>query len=154
MNSSTAMKSDNVCSITIIDDTSDLPHFEFFDEGRDEKRGLMKKCKLASTSASRALVQQSKRIHAFVGPSKLYMVMKGMKLRNFEVTTVRFIGNVPRLDIPLYLTQRPNVTKVIMDSYGPVSCTWTEFDGVRKNLKSFVVRSGATFVDVCDFIDL
>ena len=106
MQSTTPMKTDNVCSIsatasiTIVDATNDLPDFEFFDEGEDAKQGL-KKCKLAPTSSSQALVLHSKRIHAFVGLSKLYMVMKGMKL---QMATVKFVGNVPRLDISLYLT--------------------------------------------------
>ena len=41
-----------------------------------------------------------------------------------------------------------------MDSYGPVSCTWSEFDEVRKKLTSFVVRSGDEFMDMCDYITL
>ena len=112
MKFATAMKTDDVCSIsatasiTIIDDTNDQPDFEFFDEEEGSK-----KCKLAPTSASQALVLHSKRIHAFVGPSKLYMVMKGMKLQNFVVATVKFIGSVPRLDISMYLSRRPKVTK-------------------------------------------
>ena len=80
--------------------------------------------------------------------------MKGMKLDDTEVKTITFLGRVSLLDIERYMARRPNVMKVIMDSYGPVSCTWSAFDGVRKNLTSFMVRSGNAYIDMCDFITL
>ena len=140
------------------DNTEDLPDFVFFEEVGAEKEERVeevnKKHKPNLPSTSVVLVLHSKDIQSFIGPSDLFLVKKGMKLDNTKVTTIKFIGNVPRQDIERYISRRPNLTKVIMDSYGPVCCTWTEFDVVRKNLKSFVVRSGARFVDVCDFIAL
>ena len=76
-----------------------------------------------------------------------------MKLENLNVTTIKFIGKVPHLDIALYVSRRPNITSVITDTYGPIACTWPEFESVRKNLSSFVVRSGDEYLDVGHFID-
>ena len=76
-----------------------------------------------------------------------------MKLENTKVTTVKFIGNVPCQDIKRYIATRPNILKVFTD-YGPIACTWTEFDGVRNNLTSFVVRNGDKYFDLCDYITL
>ena len=112
----------------------------------------MKKYRNAPSSAANTLIANKKTIVSFVGPSNLYLVMKGMKLNNVEVTTIKFVGTLPRSAISRYLSTRPNIKKVITD-YGPISCTWTEFDRVRKNLASFVVRSGDEYFDVCHFID-
>ena len=159
------MKTDDVCSIsatasiTIIDDTNDQPDFEFFDEEEHTKQGVEeveqvpKKCKTSPPSTSNILVMHSKQIQAFVGPSCLYLVMKGMKLKGSEVATIKFMPAVPRFAIPIYLSTRPNVKKIITD-YGPIACTWPEFAAVRSNLSSFVVRSGTNFFDICDFITL
>ena len=114
---------------------------------------MMKTCN-SMASASNVLIANKKRISSYIGPSKLYLVMKGMKILNTDVTTIKFLGSVPRFEISAYIARRPNVEKVITDSYGPVSCTWSEFETVRKNLTSFVVRSGDGFLDVCDFIQL
>ena len=100
------------------------------------------------------LLKNKKKIQSYVGPSKLYLVMKGMKLANSEVITIKFIGAIPRLDVREYINRRPSIKTVITDSYGPICCTWTEFDGVRKNITSFVVCSGNGFLDICDFIQL
>ena len=83
----------------------------------------------------------------------MYLVMKGMKLDDSEVKTITFLCRVPLSDIERYIARSPNVIKVSMTSYGPVSCTWSAFDGIRKNLTSFVVRSGDDHLDVCHFID-
>ena len=142
-----------------VEEPTNLPHFETFNEDEVlEKQEasitpVLQKRRTRSLSVSNILVLHSRNIHAFVGPSRLYLLLKGMKLENMKVTTIKFIGNVPRVDIEMYVSRRPNVTKVIMDSYGPVSCTWTEFDEVRKNLTSFVVRCGDGYLDVCNFID-
>ena len=140
------------------DNTEDLPDFVSFEAVRAEKEERVEEVNKKNRSniplTSVVLVSHSMNIQSFIGPSDLFLVKKGIKLDNTKVTTIKFIGNVPRQDIERYIARRPNLTKVMMDSYGPVSCTWTEFDGVRKNLKSFVVCSAARFLDVCDFIDL
>ena len=112
-----------------------------------------KKSKSNPPSTSDIFLMHRKKIQAFVGPSDLYLAMKGMKLKNWEVTTVKFLGMVPLSDLDRYMARSPNVTKVIMDSYGPISCTWSAFDGVRKSLTSFVVQSGNGYLDVCHFIN-
>ena len=131
-----------------VDDIQDLDNFEYDFPGVCQK--TMKTCN-NTASASNVLITNKKKICAYVGPSKLYIVMKGMKIQNTEVTTIKFIGNVPRSDISAYISRRPNVEKVITE-HGPICCTWSEFNGVRKNLKSFVVRSGDGYMDICDFI--
>ena len=78
----------------------------------------MKTCN-NTASASNVLITNKKKICAYVGPSKLYIVMKGMKIQNTEVTTIKFIGNVPRSDISAYISRRPNVEKVITE-HGPI----------------------------------
>ena len=133
------------------DDTKDLPDFEYNLPVLCQK--MLKTCN-SMASASNVLITNKKRISSYVGPSKLFLVMKGMKIHNMEVTTIKFIGNAPRFEISAYITRRPNIEKVITDSYGPVSCTWSEFETVRKNLTSFVVCSGDGFIDMCDFIQL
>ena len=143
-----------------VEEPTNLPHFETFNEDEvleKQEAGIapvLQKRRTRSLSVSNILVLHSRNIHAFVGPSRLYLLLKGMKLENSKVTTIKFIGNVPRVDIEMYVSRRPNVTKVIMDSYGPVSCTWTEFNEVRKNLTSFVVQSGDQLIDLCDYITL
>ena len=136
-----------------------LPNFEYFsNEGpeeaeQEEKEEANKKHKPNLPSTSDVLVKFTKKIHSFVGPSDLYLVVKGMKLKNTEVTTVKFLGTVPRLDISRCLSTRPNINRIVTD-YGPIACTWSEFDAVRTNLVSFVVRSGNNYFDLCDFITL
>ena len=67
------------------------------------------------------LVLHNRNIRQFIRPSKIYLLMKVMQLENTEVT------------------RRPNVNKVITNLYGLIACTWSEFDGARRNLRSFVV---------------
>ena len=131
------------------DNTDHLPDFE--DYCPDHK--IMKTYK-GTASVSHVLLKNKKKIQLYVGPSKLYLVMKGIKLGNSEVIIIKFIGAVPCLDVREYINRRPNIKTVITDSYGPICCTWTEFDGVRKNITSFVVCSGNGFLDICDFIQL
>jgi len=95
----------------------------------------------ALACASDVIVMYCKEIHSFVGPSQLYLLMKRMKLDNNEVDTIKFVGQVPRVDIREYIEKRPNIRKVITDSYGPISLYWKAFDTVRDNLTSFVARS-------------
>ena len=139
------------------DNTDNLPDFVYFEEVRAEKEEdveeVNKKNRRDIPSTSAVLVLHSKNIHSFVGPSDLFLVKKGMKLDNTKVTTIKFIGNVPCQDIERYIARRPNITKVITD-HGPIACTWTEFDGVRNNLTSFVVRTGDNYFDLCDYITL
>ena len=162
MQSATPMKTDNVSAtacITFIDDTNDQADFEYFDQEEHAKQGVEeveevpKKNKTSPPSTSDILLTHSKQIQAFVGPSCLYLVMKGMKLKGSEVTTIKFLPAVPRFAIPIYLSTRPNVKKIITD-YGPIACTWPEFAAVRSNLSSFVVRSGTNFFYICDIIML
>ena len=134
-----------------VENTEESANFEYHLPAICEKK--MKSCH-ALASASNVLITNKKQISSFVGPSKLYIVMKGMKIENTEVQIIAFLGRVPHLDIEQYMARRPNVSKVIMDSYGPISCTWSAFDGVRKSLTSFVVCSGDGFVDICDFLSL
>jgi hypothetical protein len=136
-----------------------LPDFEILDEvdcnkKQEAEKEDSKKYRKVPSLASDTLIANKKTIISFVGPSKLYLVMKGMKLDDTEVKTNTFLRRVSQLDIERYMARRPNVMKVIMDSYGPVSCTWSAFDGVRKNLTSFMVRSGNAYIDMCDFITL
>jgi len=136
-----------------------LPNFEYVsNEGaeetvQEEKDEANKKHKPNLPSTSAVLVKFTKKIHSFVGPSDLYLVVKGLKLKNSEVTTIKFIGTVPRSVMSLYLSTRPNINRIVTD-YGPIACTWSEFDAVRTNLVSFVVRSGNNYFDLCDFITL
>ena len=95
----------------------------------------------ALACASDVIVMYCKEIHSFVGPSQLYLLMKRMKLDNYEVDTIKFIGQVPRVDIREYIEKRPNIRKVITDSYGPISLYWKAFDTVRDNLTSFIALS-------------
>ena len=139
------------------DNTDKLPDFVYFEDVGAEKEEqveeVCKKHRANIPSAAVVLVLQSKNIHLFTGPSDLFLVCKGMKLENTKVTTVKFIGNVPRQDIKRYIATRPNIMKVFTD-YGPIACTWTEFDGVRNNLTLFVVRNGDKYFDLCDYITL
>ena len=136
-----------------------LPNFEYVsNEGleeteKEEKEEVSSKHKPNIPSTSDILVMYTKKIHSFVGPSDLYLVVKGMKLKNSEVTTIKFIGTLPRLAISRYLSTRPNLNRIVTD-YGPIACTWSEFETVKKNLVSFVVRSGNNYFDLCDFITL
>ena len=67
--------------------------------------------------------------------------MKDIKLDDSDVNCIKFIGDVPRVDMRQYIEKRPNITMVITDSYGPSCLYWKAFDTVRTNLTSFVVRS-------------
>ena len=133
------------------DNTDHLP--VFVDYCPALSHTIMKICK-GMTSVSAVLIKNKKKINWYVGPSKLYLVMKGMKLENSEVITIKFIGTIPRLDMREYIYRRPNISTVITDLYGPICCTWSEFDMVRKNITSFVVCSRDGFLDICDFIHL
>ena len=156
MQSATPMKTDNVLAsacIPFIDDTNDEADFEMFNEAEETISPVQQKRRTISLTTADILVLHNRDIQAFVGPSRLYLLLKGMKLDNLDVTTIKFVGQVPRLDITLYVSRRPNITRVITDTYGPIACTWPEFETVRKNLTSFVVRSGDEYLDVCHFID-
>ena len=99
-----------------------------------------KHCFVLATASS-VILMHRKQIQSFVGPSDVYMLMKDMKLENSEVSTIKFRGEVPRIDIREYVEKRPNISTVITDSYGPSSWEWKAFDSVRNNLTSFYVRS-------------
>ena len=162
MESATAIKSEqalNEANTAVFDPAMDI-EVETTEETANFEYNLpvvcqkmMKTCN-SMASASHVLLKNKKKIQSYVGPSKMYLVMKGMKLENSEVITIKFIGAIPRLDVREYINRRPNITTEITDSYGPICCTWTEFDGVRKNITSFVVCSGNGFLDICDFIQL
>ena len=146
MQSASTMKTDDACSISAtatvypaslpfearndmnihINETTDLPDFEIPDEvecnkKQEAEKEDSKKYRKVPSLASDTLIANKKTIISFVGPSKLYIVMKGMKLDDTEVKTITFLGRVSQLDIERYMARRPNVMKVIMDSYGPVS---------------------------------
>ena len=163
MQSASTMNTEDTFSISAsdadihFDDLIASPNFEIHDDvqcktEQDSANEVWKKYRHSPASAANTLIANKKTIISFVGPSNLYLVMKGMKLNDSDVTTIKFVGTFPRSAIPRYLSTRPNIRKVITE-YGPSSCTWTEFDGVRKNLTSFVVRSGDEYLDVCHFID-
>ena len=107
----------------------------------EKKMMTEKKPCFALACASDIILMYSKKIHSYVGPCKLYLLVKDMKLENTDVNSIKFIGNVPRVDMRQYVERRPNVTTVITDSYGPSCLYWKAFDTVRTNLTSFVVRS-------------
>ena len=49
--------------------------------------------------ASDVILMHCKQIQSYVGALKLYLVTKDMKLDNAEVSTIKFIGDVPHADI-------------------------------------------------------
>ena len=73
--------------------------------GKQSKRMMPEEVKTlyALACASDVIVMHCKEIHSFVGPSQLYLLMKNMKLDNYEVSTIKFIGQVPRVDIREYI---------------------------------------------------
>ena len=58
-----------------------------------------KKPRYALACAFDVILMYSKKNHSYIGPFKLYLLMKDMKLDDSDVNCIKFIGDVPRVDI-------------------------------------------------------